>query len=75
MTKFLFVKHFQTSYEELNSPREVEAIGLKEALSWVKNLGYKSCVFETDARAGGSIQECPRNYIFSLDCGRVYSII
>lgn len=32
-------------------PREVEALGLKEALSWVKDLGYKRCIFETDAKA------------------------
>lgn len=31
-------------------PREAEALSLKEALSWVKDLGYKRCIFETDAK-------------------------
>lgn len=30
-------------------PREAEAIGLKEALSWVIVRGYTKCVFETDS--------------------------
>ncbi|XP_074359672.1 uncharacterized protein LOC141699722 [Apium graveolens] len=31
--------------------REAEAIGLKEALSWVIDRGYKQCVIETDSYA------------------------
>lgn len=31
-------------------PREAEAVGLKEALSWTENLGFKNCIFETDAK-------------------------
>lgn len=31
-------------------PREAEAVGLKEALAWVKQLGFKKCIFETDAK-------------------------
>ncbi|XP_017216875.1 uncharacterized protein LOC108194444 [Daucus carota subsp. sativus] len=31
-------------------PREAEAIALKETLSWVKDLGYRKCIFETDAK-------------------------
>ncbi|KAL8095515.1 hypothetical protein AgCh_036809 [Apium graveolens] len=31
-------------------PREAEAVSLKEALSWVKDLGFRNCVFETDAK-------------------------
>lgn len=30
-------------------PREAGALSLKEALSWVKSLGYKQCIFETDS--------------------------
>lgn len=30
--------------------REGEALGLKEALSWLKNKSFKICVFETDSR-------------------------
>lgn len=30
--------------------RKVEAVGLKEALSWTKRLGFKRCIFETDAK-------------------------
>lgn len=45
-----FIRARNQKLQALYSPREVEAIGLKEALSWVKNLGYKRCVFETDAK-------------------------
>lgn len=31
-------------------PREAEAMGLKEALTWVKDLGFWRCVFETDSK-------------------------
>lgn len=31
-------------------PREVEALSLKEALGWVKEMGYQRCIFETDAK-------------------------
>ncbi|KAL8145163.1 hypothetical protein AgCh_003389 [Apium graveolens] len=31
-------------------PREAEAISLKEALSWIVELQYKECIFETDSR-------------------------
>lgn len=33
------------------NPREAEAIGLKEALSWTIAQGYQQCVFETDSHA------------------------
>lgn len=33
------------------SPREAEAIGLKEALLWTVAQGYLQCVFETDHHA------------------------
>lgn len=32
------------------SIREAEAISLREAMSWVKELGLKCCVFETDSK-------------------------
>lgn len=32
------------------SPREAEAIALKEALSWIMALQYEMCVFETDSK-------------------------
>lgn len=34
----------------LLQPRETEALSLKEAMSWVKNLRFRNCVFETDAK-------------------------
>ena len=34
----------------LLQPREAEAVSLKEALSWVKKMGIKKCVFATDAK-------------------------
>lgn len=37
--------------EALYQPWEAEALGLKEALSWVKDLDYRRCIFETDAKA------------------------
>ncbi|XP_074352378.1 uncharacterized protein LOC141691547 [Apium graveolens] len=33
------------------TPREVEAITLKEALSWIIEMEYEKCVFETDSKA------------------------
>ncbi|XP_074378029.1 uncharacterized protein LOC141719551 [Apium graveolens] len=32
-------------------PREAEAIGLKEAMSWVKRMNITHCVFETDSKS------------------------
>ncbi|XP_074352387.1 uncharacterized protein LOC141691556 [Apium graveolens] len=34
----------------LTAPREAEALSLKEALSWTKELGFRNCIFETDAK-------------------------
>ena len=31
-------------------PREAEALCLKEALSWLKEKGFKKCIFETDSQ-------------------------
>ncbi|EEF51084.1 conserved hypothetical protein [Ricinus communis] len=31
--------------------REGEAVGLREALSWVKNLGYHKVIFELSCKA------------------------
>ncbi|KAL8132597.1 hypothetical protein AgCh_008176 [Apium graveolens] len=31
-------------------PREAEAVSLKEALLWVKQIGYMYCIFETDLK-------------------------
>lgn len=31
-------------------PREAEAIGMKEALAWIKELGLKKCIVETDSK-------------------------
>ncbi|XP_074347318.1 uncharacterized protein LOC141686164 [Apium graveolens] len=45
-----FIRARNQKMQALYSPREAEALGLKEALSWVKNLGYKRCVFETDVK-------------------------
>ncbi|KAL8157102.1 hypothetical protein AgCh_001987 [Apium graveolens] len=45
-----FLRARNHKLQALYSPREGEAIGLKEALSWVKNFGYRRCVFETDAK-------------------------
>ncbi|XP_074333675.1 putative ribonuclease H protein At1g65750 isoform X1 [Apium graveolens] len=39
-------------------PREAEAIALKEALSWIMELQYKECIFETDSKT--LVQACNR---------------
>lgn len=40
-------------------PREAEAIALKEDLSWIIELQYKECMFETDSRT--LVQACKRD--------------
>lgn len=45
-----FVRARSRRIEVLLHPREAEALSLKEALSWVKELGFRDCVFETDAK-------------------------
>lgn len=53
-------------------PREMEALGLKEALSWTKRLGFKRCVFETDAKllvdAIREVKGCAYFHTIVLDC-------
>ncbi|XP_074351871.1 uncharacterized protein LOC141691019 [Apium graveolens] len=39
-------------------PKEAEAIALKEALSWIIELQYERCVFETDSKA--VVQACKK---------------
>ncbi|XP_074368774.1 uncharacterized protein LOC141708859 [Apium graveolens] len=45
-----FVAARTQKIEAIITPKEAEAIGLKEALSWTKELRHKRCVFETDAK-------------------------
>ena len=45
-----FIRARNHRIDAVYQPREAEAIGLREALSWVKELGYRKCVFETDAK-------------------------
>ncbi|XP_074374105.1 uncharacterized protein LOC141714486 [Apium graveolens] len=46
----VFMGAFCKKVEGAWRPREAEAIALKEALSWIAELGYGSCVFETDSK-------------------------
>ena len=46
-----FVACATTVLHRLHEVREGEAIGLKEALSWVKGLGYQKVMFELDAKS------------------------
>lgn len=46
--KLLMAK--SSRYEGLLPPREAEALGLKEALSWMKGRNYRKCVFEMDSK-------------------------
>ncbi|KAL8125037.1 hypothetical protein AgCh_012638 [Apium graveolens] len=54
------------------TPREAEAISLKEALSWVKQYGFRRCVFETDSKllADAVNGDTGRSYFHSIvgDC-------
>ncbi|XP_074373609.1 uncharacterized protein LOC141713950 [Apium graveolens] len=45
-----FVGARSKKMEVLLHPREAEAVSLNEALSWTKELGFKQCIFETDAK-------------------------
>ncbi|KAL8113302.1 hypothetical protein AgCh_020567 [Apium graveolens] len=67
-----FIRARNHKLQALYSPREAEALGLKEALSWVKELGYKRCVFETDAKelveACRSAQGNTYFHLIVLDC-------
>lgn len=46
----VFLRARTQKIRALFQPREAEAIALKKALSWVKEVGYQRCVFETDAK-------------------------
>ncbi|KAL8119392.1 hypothetical protein AgCh_016783 [Apium graveolens] len=46
-----FIRARNQNIEAVYQPREAEAIALKETLSWVKEFGYRKCVFVTDAKA------------------------
>ena len=46
-----FVACATTIFNSLTEVREGEALGLHEALSWVKRLGYQQVVFELDAKS------------------------
>ncbi|XP_074352015.1 uncharacterized protein LOC141691175 [Apium graveolens] len=52
-------------------PREAKTLSLKEALSWVKGLGYQRCVFEIAAKQVGDACKGPLGksyfYIIVLD--------
>ncbi|WOH11565.1 hypothetical protein DCAR_0831054 [Daucus carota subsp. sativus] len=45
-----FVKAVCKQLDGLWSPREAEALSLKEILSWTKQHGFTRCVFETDSK-------------------------
>ncbi|XP_074324399.1 uncharacterized protein LOC141661314 [Apium graveolens] len=67
-----FIRARNHKLQALYSPREAEALGLKEALLRVKELGYKRCVFETDAKelveACRSAQGNTYFHLIVLDC-------
>lgn len=45
-----FLKAICKKVEGSWSPREAEALSLKEILSWTKQYGFTRCVFETDSK-------------------------
>ncbi|EEF41767.1 conserved hypothetical protein [Ricinus communis] len=50
-----FIASFQQLFLSSLSPREAEAIGVKEALSWLKNKGVDRVIMESDAKSTNSI--------------------
>ncbi|XP_074354386.1 uncharacterized protein LOC141693256 [Apium graveolens] len=67
-----FVGARHCKFEAQLSPREAEALGLKEALLWTKRLGFRSCIFETDAKtvveAIKAIKGCSYFHTIVSDC-------
>lgn len=45
-----FIRARRRRLEGLWTPREAEAISLKEAMIWTKARGLRRCIFETDAK-------------------------
>ncbi|EEF42246.1 conserved hypothetical protein [Ricinus communis] len=43
-----FICCASSCYEGLVQVREIEATGLREALSWIERLGHQSVIFELD---------------------------
>lgn len=37
-------------HDDLVPPREGEALGLNEGLSWMKGKSFRKCMFETDSQ-------------------------
>lgn len=38
------------NYRGLFTPREAEALSMKEAICWAIGKGFKKCIFEADAK-------------------------
>ncbi|XP_074344601.1 uncharacterized protein LOC141683748 [Apium graveolens] len=57
-------------------PKEAEALSLKMALSWVQNLNYDHCIFQTDskllAEACKGIDGASYFHTIALDCVELY---
>lgn len=67
-----FVRARSQKIEVQLYPREAEAEGLKQAVSWVKDLGFKHCIFEMDAKvvvdAIKKVKGCAYFHTIVLDC-------
>lgn len=64
-----FVRARCRRIEGLLNPREAEAVGLKETLSWVKNLNFKKCVFKTDAK------ECADMHVMGIEAILIFILL
>lgn len=67
-----FLKARSSWFEGLRVPREAEALGLKEALSWARESNFRRCIFETDSQvlAVACKGRCGRSYFDTqmLEC-------
>ncbi|XP_074347677.1 uncharacterized protein LOC141686548 [Apium graveolens] len=63
-----FIKARSSRWEGLMIPREAEAMGLKEALSWAQASNFRRCIFEIDSQilAVACKGRCDRSYFDTL---------
>ena len=56
-------------------PRKAEAVSLKEALSWTKELGVEKRVFEMDIKILANTCKGVQGIRISYNCSRLYWVI
>lgn len=64
-----FLGAFQNSFAGSLTPKEAEAVGFLEALSWLKSKGIDRVILEADAKeVVDSIRNFSRCFSFSFGC-------